>query len=347
MSDPTVPLRPVGKTAISVSEVGLGAASVGNLYRVVTANDAQSILQRALQSGFTYIDTAPLYGFGLSERRVGDAVRCRKDAVVSTKVGRLLDPDRDVNSESVRDGFYSAMPFRPRFDYRYDAVMKSWEASLQRLGLAKIDILYVHDIDAQTHGESHSLMLEQLTKGGGLRALQTLRADGAIGAFGLGVNEVPICLDILKEVELDVILLAGRYTLLEPEGLDVLAPICAEVGTSIIVGAPFNSGILATGTHAGVIPHYNYAPPTGAIIERVARIEVVCHRHHVPLAAAALQFPLAHPQVASVIPGIGLPDQVSDTLRQYRTDIAPDFWWELKRQDLLPENACLPNHAPS
>jgi D-threo-aldose 1-dehydrogenase len=338
-------MRPLGSTEIRVSEVGVGTASLGNLYRVINDADARSVIETSFDHGLTYIDTAPLYGFGLSERRVGDALRGRGDCRVSTKVGRLLTPDPSITSHDERLGFHSPMPFVPVFDYSYDAIFRSWEASLQRLGLAKIDVLYVHDIGVQTHGSRQPQMVEQLTSGGGFRALEELRAEGLIGAFGIGVNETAVCRDVMEYVRIDAILLANRYTLLEPHGLDELAPICAAQGVSIVVGAPFNSGILATGTRTAGPSHYNYRPAPQDIVERVVRLEAVCERHGVALAAAALKFPLAHPQVASVIPGIGSAHEAEAIAHYCRASIPAGFWRELQSEHLLPKDAHIPKES--
>jgi D-threo-aldose 1-dehydrogenase len=288
------------------------------------------------------VDTAPLYGFGLSERRVGDALRDKRNMVVSTKVGRLLRPAHEVVDDRERCGFRSSMPFHTAYDYTFDGVMRSWEASLQRLGLARVDLLYVHDIGKATHGELHAEKFRELTQGGGLQALSQLRSDGAISAVGIGVNEIEVCLDVLREIDLDAVLLAGRYTLLEQDALDVLLPQCAVRGTSIVVGGPYNSGILATGTRAG-IPYFNYGCAPPSVIERVRRIELVCDRYEVPLAAAALQFPLAHPQVASVIPGVGQASRIEQTLEMYRLPIPEEFWMELKNGALIRSDAPTPS----
>jgi D-threo-aldose 1-dehydrogenase len=338
--------RPVGRTRLCVPELGFGAAPLGNLYGAMSDDDARNTALAALQGGITYFDTAPYYGFGLSERRVGDAVRGRESIVVSTKVGRLLKPDPTIQGSGRRHGFYSPMPFEPVYDYSFDGVMASWEASRQRLGLARIDILYVHDIGRMTHGAQHEAMLRQLTSGGGFRALEELRSSNEISAFGLGVNETAVCLEAMKYVDLDVILLAGRYTLLEQDSLSDLLPACARSRISIVVGGPYNSGILATGTKRGDT-HYNYdvAPPE--IIDRVSRIEAHCDRFRIPLAAAALQFPLANPVVASVIPGLGNPHQVELTLDLYRTSIPGEFWHDLKTNGLLHLDAPVPTGITS
>ncbi|MFV3131622.1 aldo/keto reductase [Niveispirillum sp. KHB5.9] len=334
--------RPIGRTALCVPEIGFGAAPLGNLYRPLSDDQAGETLAAALDAGLTHIDTAPYYGFGLSERRVGDGVRGRTDVVLSSKVGRLLVPDGDVRDDRERHGFRSSQPFRPTYDYSHDGVMRSWEASLQRLRLARIDILYVHDIGRLTHGDAHADMFGQLTRGDGFRALENLRAEGSIAAFGIGVNEVPACLDCLQVADLDVILLAGRYTLLEQGALDALMPECARRSVSLTLGGIFNSGILATGTRGPDIGHYNYGPAPAAVIDRVRRIEAVCDRHGVPLPAAALQFALAHPQVASVIPGLDSPERVRAVEQLHHTPIPADFWTELRHLDLVRADAPLP-----
>jgi D-threo-aldose 1-dehydrogenase len=271
-----------------------------------------------------YIDTAPFYGFGLSERRVGNGLRAHSGVTLSTKAGRLLRPDAAVGDDRARGGFRSNMPFAPVYDYCHDAIMRSYADSLQRLGLARIDILYVHDIGRLTHGDQDAVHFEALTKGGGLRALEALRASGAISAFGIGVNEIEACERVMDHADLDVILLAGRYTLLEQGGLATLFPRCAQAGTSIVIGGPYNSGILATGTRGGVL-HYNYGDAPTPIVARVAALEAACDRFGVPLAAAALQFPLAHPQVASVIPGLCNFEQVRRAIDLYRAEIPAGY----------------------
>jgi D-threo-aldose 1-dehydrogenase len=340
-----LPTRAIGDTRLRVTELGFGAASLGNLYQSISDSDARDTAVAAIEAGIAYFDTAPYYGFGLSERRVGDALRSRDGFVLSTKVGRLLKADSSVQGNAERHGFRSPMPFQPEYDYSFEGVMSSWEASRQRLGLAKIDILYVHDIGRLTHGDRHEATFRQLVEGGGFRALEQLRSSGAIQAFGLGVNETAVCLEAMKHVHLDVILLAGRYTLLEQDALDDLLPACVRSRTSIVVGGPYNSGILATGTRQGGVLHYEYGIAPQTVIDRVRRLEAHCERHGVPLAAAALQFPLAHPQVASVIPGLGSPLRITRTLELFRTSISDAFWLELKNQGLMHKDAPIPAAA--
>ena len=339
----TFPLRPIGNTGLSVTELGFGTAPLGNLFRPLPDRAAIETLAAAEKSGFGYYDTAPFYGFGLSERRLGDALRGRKDIILSTKVGRLLKPvPGPVDESQVRHGYATPMPFEPVYDYSYDAVMRSFEESLQRLGLSRIDILYIHDIGRLTHGDANAARMAELTKGGGLKALEELRASKAISAFGMGVNEVAACLEVMDHARLDVILLAGRYTLLEQTPLDDLFVRCAAAGTAIVVGGPYNSGILAVGTKTAAPLYYNYEPAPADIIEKVRKIEAVCDRHGVPLAAAALQFPLAHPLVASVIPGLDSPERVGRTLALYRHKIPAALWQELRQEKLLRPDAVTP-----
>lgn len=339
-----IPRRTVGKTGCTLPELGFGAAAMGNLYTAIDDAQAAATLAAALAAGFRYFDTAPHYGRGLSERRLGDAIRGRQDVIVSTKVGRLMDPDSGITDDRERDGFHTAMPFCPRYDYSYDGILRSHEHSLQRLGLARVDILFVHDIGRVTHGEADARYREQLIAGGGFRALESLRDQGAIAGFGLGVNEVEVCLDLMQAARFDVILLAGRYTLLEQGALDALFPACAAVGASIVVGGPYNSGILATGSAAA--GRYNYAPAPEAVLAKVRALEAVAARHQVSLPAAALAFVLAHPLVASVIPGIADPQQVSDTMRLYAEPIPSAFWTDLRAQGLVRSDAPMPGeHA--
>ena len=335
--------RALGKTGLQVTELGFGTAPLGNLFKPLPEPVARETLAAAEQAGFGYYDTAPFYGFGLSERRLGDALRARKDIVLSTKVGRLLKPiSGPVDETIVRHGYATPMPFEPVYDYSYDAVMRSFEQSLQRLGLSRIHILYIHDIGRLTHGEQNAARMDELTKGGGLKALEELRSAKAISGFGMGVNEVPACLEVMAHARLDVILLAGRYTLLEQTALDDLFPACAAAGTAIVVGGPYNSGILAVGTKSGAPLYYDYEPAPANVIEKVRKIETVCERHGVPLAAAALQFPLAHSLVASVIPGLDSTQRVEQTIALYRHKIPAALWQDLRSENLIRSDAPVP-----
>ena len=335
--------RNLGKTGLTVTELGFGTAPLGNLFKPLPEGIARETLAAAEKAGFGYYDTAPFYGFGLSERRLGDSLRSRKDIVLSTKVGRLLKPVAGPVDELIaRHGYATPMPFEPVYDYSHDAVMRSFDESLQRLGLSRIDLLYIHDIGRLTHGDANAARMAELTQGGGLKALEELRSAGAIAGFGMGVNEIPACLEVMGHARLDVILLAGRYTLLEQNALDALFPACEAAGTAIVVGGPYNSGILAVGTRTAAPLYYDYEPAPSAVIEKVRRIEAVCDRHGVPLAAAALQFPLAHGIVASVIPGLDSASRVEQAIALYRHKIPAALWQDLRRENLIRADAPIP-----
>jgi D-threo-aldose 1-dehydrogenase len=335
-------MRALGRTSLRVTELGLGLAPLGNLYRSVSERSARETLDTAITLGIRYFDTAPYYGFGLSERRAGDALRATPGVVVSTKAGRLLRPARDVDTSVERHGFISPMPLEPVFDYSHDGILRSHEESLQRLGVARIDILLIHDIGKLTHAKSHGERLAQLIEGGGLKALRRLRDEKTVSAIGIGVNEIDICLDLMDRAELDVLLLAGRYTLLEQGAIDELLPRCLAEDVSVVIGGPFNSGILATGASAPATARYNYDPAPAAIRERVSRLEAVCQSHGVPLVAAALQFPLAHPAVAAVIPGFASAAEVRAGIARFRNTIPDALWSDLRREGLIDERAPVP-----
>lgn len=330
---------------MDLGKLAFGAASIGNLYRAVPDEQAREVVARAWDAGIRYFDTAPHYGFGLSEKRLGDALAeldPDQTAIVSTKVGRRLDPAPGADLAAMRQAFVSPEPYESVFDYSYDAVMRSYEGSLKRLCRDRIDILYAHDIGAFAHGAAHPRLFAGFI-GGGYRAMLELRDSGAVGAIGLGVNEVAVCLEMLGVGDIDLIMLAGRYTLLEQDPLDDLLPLCAQRGVRLVIAGPYNSGILAKGVrHGGAIPNFNYAPAPPAIVERVGAIEDICARHGVPLAAAALQFPLAHPQVASVVPGMGSVGQVDDALALIAQRIPAALWVDLRDAGLIRRDAPVP-----
>lgn len=321
--------------------IGFGAASLGNLFRRIDNRDARDAVDAALAAGFGYVDTAPFYGFGLSERRVGDALRERPDIIVSTKVGRLLRPAPDADTSGVRDGYATPMPFEPVFDYSYDGIMRSYEASLQRLGLARIDILYVHDIGRATHGAGNDQHWRDLFGDrGGYTALNELRRSGALRAIGLGANEWEVCVEAMREGQFDLFMLAGRYTLLDQCSLDVFMPECAAHGAKVVIAGVYNSGILATGS-AGT-PLYDYVPAVPEMVERVRRIEEHCRGAGISLAAAALQFVRAHPLTVSVVPGIASARRVAQTMTLLEELIPDSFWGALKADGLLRHDAPTP-----
>lgn len=306
--------RRIGETSLHVTELGFGGASLGNLYQAVEPANVQGVLDAAWNAGIRYFDTAPHYGFGLSERRMGDFLRGkpRDGFVLSTKVGRLLKP---VPEDQVPDvGFVNPLPFKLEYDYSYDGIMRSVDFSYARLGLNRIDILYVHDIGVYTHGvELTKLHLRQLLDGG-LKALEELKSAGTIAAYGLGVNEVEVCLNVLRRAALDCILLAGRYSLLDRSAETELLPLCREKKTSLVIGGVFNSGILATGPVAGA--HFDYTPPSDDIKAKVTAMQRIAAQQGYPLAAAALQFPLHDPAVASVLIGTAKPSSLERNMAQ-------------------------------
>ncbi len=296
--------RALGTTGLTLSTFSFGAAGIGNLYREVSREDAMATLQTAWDAGMRYFDTAPHYGHGLSERRLGDFLRHKQKGsyVLSSKVGRLLKP---VPEHAVPDhGFVRPLPFAQEHDYSYGGIMRSYEDSLTRLGLNGIDILYVHDLEATTLGADYERHFADFIEGGA-RALDELKVAGAIRAIGLGVNEVPACLNLLSRVPLDVILLAGRYTLLDRSAEPELLARCAETGTRLVIGGVFNSGILATGARPGAT--FNYVEASPEIMGKVEAMEAAALSAGTTLAAAALHFPLRNPHVASVLIGTAKP----------------------------------------
>ena len=342
-----LPKRRIGKTSVYVSELGFGASSLGNLYRPISDEQVIATLNAAIDSGIDYFDTAPFYGLGLSERRVGDQLRQldSKTFTLSTKVGRLLVPSAPQKGSEVRYGFATPMPFEPHFDYSYDAVMRSYEDSTQRLGLADIDILFVHDIGKLTHGEANTRHFRDL-ENGGYKALDELRSSGCVKAIGLGVKEWQVCEAAMNHGHYDCFLLAGRYTLLEQNAIESFLPKCMSTGSTVIVGGAYNSGILATGTRHQATPLYDYAPAPEEMIKRTGDIEDICEKYNVNLAAAALQFPMAHPAVSSVIPGLSSPRRIAQTIDLYNEKIHPDFWSELKTNRLIREASPTPARKP-
>jgi D-threo-aldose 1-dehydrogenase len=328
--------RRVGTTNLSVTTLGLGTATMGGSRIPVTRTEGEAMVRAAWDAGVRYMDTAPFYGVGAAEHRVGDALRdeARESWVLSTKVGRLLRPRRTGGGST--DGRLAPMPFEVVYDYSYDGIMRSVEDSYQRLGLAKIDILYVHDIGAYQHGaEANALHLRAL-RDSGYRALQAMKGDGTVSAIGIGVNETAVLIEALGFADWDVFLLAGRYTLLEQAPMDDLLPMCVTRGTSIVVGGPLNSGILA-GRDT-----WNYAAAPPDVVTRVKRIEAVCDAHKVPLAAAALQFPLAHPAVCAIIPGPRTAAEFEANLALLDTKIPDALWGDLRSAGLLHPEAPTP-----
>lgn len=324
---------------LTFTELGFGTAPLGNLYRAIPDLEAEAILDRAWEAGLRYFDTAPLYGLGLSETRLNRFLRGkpREEYVLSTKIGRLLK----ATTPDLRDGFgkWFDVPSRNEvYDYGYDAVFQSLEFSLERLGIDRVDILYAHDLDIFNHG-TRAVLDARLAEfmEGGYRALVKLRDQGVIRAFGAGINEWQPCQWLAERGDFDLFLLAGRYTLLEQEALQSFLPLCQARGIGVVVGGPYNSGILATGARPGAF--YNYDPAPQAVLDRVAAIEAVCATHGVRLVDAAFQFPLRHPAVVSVIPGGQGTAEMESNLRAAGAEIPPALWRDLKDQGLMRPDA--------
>jgi len=309
--------------------LGIGTAAIGNLYAPVSDAEAEDTIRAALEAGITYFDTAPHYGFGLAERRLGAALGDAR-VLLSTKVGRLLEPTAERGE---RHAFVDADPYEPRFDYSADGVRRSHESSLDRLKRDRVDILLAHDLGRLTHGGEHERHMRAFLEGG-YRAMRDLKEAGAIGAIGIGVNEIAVCLELIERVELDVILLAGRYTLLDRSAAEVLIPECDRRGIRLIIGGPYNSGILAQDDLSDSARlHYDYAQAPPDMIERAQRLAAVCARFGVALPAAALQFPLRDPRVATVIAGVARPSEVRDLITRAGAEIQDEAWAALAREE--------------
>jgi D-threo-aldose 1-dehydrogenase len=332
--------RAIGRRSLQVSGLGLGTAPLGGLYRDLTDDEAHTTVAAAWDAGVRYFDTAPMYGHTKAEHRLGAALRHypRADYVLSTKAGRRFVPRTHPYDGS--EGWQNPLPFEAVYDYTHDGILRCFEDSQQRLGIVEIDILLIHDIGRLTHGERSPHYWQQLTDGGGFRALDELRSAGIVKAVGLGVNEGAAILEVMVEFDIDCALLAGRYTLLEQTTLNDLLPACEARNVSILLGGAFNSGILARGVEGDLKFNYGAAPPQ--VIERVARLETVCRAHGVPLAAAALQFPYAHPAVASVLTGARSADELRENAESFERPIPAALWQSLRDQGLLDRRAPLP-----
>lgn len=324
--------RQVGQTGLMIDTLGLGCAPLGGNFVDLDYSQAAALVATARDAGIGYFDTAPWYGFGRSERVVGDMIR-GSEYVLSDKVGRLLAPGAVENPMDF--GMIDPLPFNVVYDYGYDGIMRAFEDNLQRLGLDRIDILLAHDIGAFQHGAENERHFRDLAQGG-YKAMDELRRAGHVKAIGLGVNENQVCLDALGIGDWDVFLLAGRYTLLEQTPLETLFPACQAAGTTIICGGPFNSGILV-GREM-----WNYAKAPADVIARARALAEVAEAHGVPLAAAALQFPLGHDIVTSVIPGPRNAAELKQILEWFATPIPAALWSDLKAKGLLADTAPLP-----
>ncbi|TAL99014.1 MAG: aldo/keto reductase [Paraburkholderia sp.] len=331
--------RGIGRRDLKVTGLGLGTAPLGGLYRDLTDEEAQGTIDAAWDAGIRYFDTAPHYGHTKAEHRLGHALRKypRGEYVLSTKAGRRFVPRTHPYDGS--EGWQNPLPFEAIYDYTHDGILRSFEDSQHRLGMVDIDILLVHDIGRYTHGDRNAHYWKQLTEGGGFKALDELRSAGAIKAVGLGVNEGAVILEAMAEFDIDCALLAGRYTLLEQDTLNDLLPACEARHVSILLGGAFNSGILARGVQGDL--KYNYGDAPQDVIDRVTRLEAICRVHGAPLPAAALQFPYAHPAVATVLTGARSPGELRENVASFEREL-PAALWKALREGLLDPRAPVP-----
>jgi D-threo-aldose 1-dehydrogenase len=339
--------RRLGKSGVELTAMGFGGAPLGELFTRVSDADAEATLDAAWTAGIRYFDTAPWYGRGQSEHRFGRFLyrQPRAEVILSTKVGRILKAP--LHPERFETGFWAGgLHFDHVFDYSYDGIMRAYEDSLQRLGMNRIDLLVIHDLDFWHHEAEPKVAayLAQLATSG-WRALDALKSAGLVKGIGAGINELGMIPRFLDLVDLDFFLLALRYTLMEHDTLDVELPYCQRRDVGIVIGGVFSSGITATGAVPGA--KYNYANATPEVTQKVRRIEAVCGRHGVALPAAALQFPLAHPSVTSVIPGGFTPAHIEANLGHLRAPIPADFWAELRHEGLIRKEAPVPGTSPA
>lgn len=328
-----------GRIDLEVTAFSFGTAPVGNFLKPISETESQAMFETAWDAGVRLYDTAPMYGHGLSELRTGHYLRWkpRDEYVLASKVGRVLKPAKRETIDFAP--WADAAAFTMHFDYSYDGTMRAFEDSLQRLGLERMDLCFIHDIDRFTRGDEQPEVFKRAMDGC-WRALEKLRDEHVVRAIGVGVNEWEVCYEALKQRDFDGFLLAGRYTLLEQEALNGFLPLCQERGAAVLVGGGFNSGILATGARPGA--KYNYSPAPATVLEKVARIEKVCAEYRVPLPAAALQFVTAHPAIPSFIAGTRSVEQLKQNLDWFSHLIPAAFWIELKRQGLLRDDAPTP-----
>jgi D-threo-aldose 1-dehydrogenase len=319
------------RNILATHPMGLGGAPIGNLYQALSDNDAQLTIEAAWEKGIRYFDTAPLYGYGLSELRMGKTLAQypRHEFILSTKVGRLLIPE---SSPKRSEQFPGALPYQPVFDYSYDGIMKSYAASVERLVMTP-DIILIHDIGKLTHGESNTEMMRAFVSSG-YKAIEELRGKGI--AVGMGVNETAVCLEVMQYTKLDFIMLAGRYTLLEQQSLRDFFPACAQQNIGVIIAGPYNSGILAGDNNNR---HYNYQTASAEIQSRVDKLRQTCQQHHIELSRAAIQFPALHPQVVSVVTGARNPGEIIQSVDNFQRPVPAFFWSSLKQARLIADES--------
>ena len=336
--------RKVADTSLQLPAFGMGTAHLGELYGKVDESISQATCAAAWDGGVRYFDTAPWYGRGLAEHRIGGFLRTkpRDEFLITTKVGRTLHRPFDPGTFD-RVPWTGGLNFEVNFDYSYDGIMRSYEQALQRLALDTVDALVIHDLDGIFHDEeaiaAHTKDLSET----GMKALVELKASGEIAAFGMGINMKEQLADLAQKVDLDFALVAMPYTLIDQESLHTGMKACVDRNVSVIIGAPFASGILATGS-AGAA-HYNYDKAAANIVEKVRRIEAVCAAHNVPLQAAALQFPLAHPAAVAIIPGASNPKEMTANIASVDAEIPAQFWDDLKAEGLIVPDAPVPGSA--
>jgi D-threo-aldose 1-dehydrogenase len=327
-----LPRARLGRSSVEITRIGLGSAPLGGLFTPVSDADAEATIERAWALGIRYFDTAPLYGFGLAEQRLGRFLRSqpRSSFVLSSKVGRLLRRRKGDNPPP--DSYYKRTPpERPVFDFSYDGVMRSVEESLARLGLDRIDILFIHDPD---HHYDDAIK-------GAFPALDRLRREGTVGAIGAGMNQHQMLARFAAEAPFDAFLLAGRYSLLDQGALEDLMPICAQRGMGIVLGGVYNSGILADPRPGAT---FDYKEADAALVSRAERLKLLCSEHGIDLKAAAIQFALAHPTVTGAVVGARLPREMEETAAAAEQSIPADFWQELRRLELVDARAPFPGH---
>ncbi|WP_024519764.1 aldo/keto reductase [Bradyrhizobium sp. Tv2a-2] len=334
-----LPRRAVGRTQLQVSVLGFGTAPLGDLFLQLDDRIAITTVERAFELGINLLDTSPLYGHGLAEHRCGTAIRRvpRDQIVLCTKVGRWMDPLHGAGDHS---GFVGGQPHRAVVDYSYDGTMRSVEQSLLRLGTDRLDLLLIHDVDIWTHGRDAIEDRFREAMAGAYVALDRLRSEGVVAGIGVGVNEAEMCVRFAQTGSFDVMLLAGRYSLLEQPALKEFLPLAQHRGIGVLLGGVFNSGILATGAVSGAKYNYRDAPPD--ILAKVVQIERVCAAHGVPLPTAALHFALGHPAVASVVLGAQSPQEVERNVAALATDVPAALWADLKAAQLLEADAPVP-----
>ena len=335
-----LPTATLGGTGLQVSRLGLGGAPLGELFEHLPETQAQAVVQCAWEQGVTLFDTAPWYGHGLSEHRMGHYLRqCPRDSfALSTKVGRLYRAASDADYRT--PPWVGGLPFALHFDYSYDGIMRSWQDSLMRLGLNRVEMLVIHDLDVDYHGAEGLAAHRRDLESGGYKALQELKAGGQIKAIGAGINDEAMMPYFLENFDLDFLLVAMPYTLLDQGPLQATFQSCAERNVGVVIGSPYASGILATGAVCGAL--YNYAPASEAVLDKVRKIAAVCEQHDTTLAAAALQFCLAHPQITAAIPGATHPRFVLANVENLSADIPHSLWDELKNRGLIAQISPVP-----